>query len=68
MRAYISFIRSISSSSWDSVRECRGVYTYTVVVNDLDDGSELAGARSVVDENDATDLNVALESGIRGHD
>jgi hypothetical protein len=38
------------------------------VVNDLDDGSELAGARSVVDENDATDLNVALESGIRGHD
>lgn len=39
----------------------------TVVVNDLDDGSELAGRRSVVNENDATDLDVALESGIRGH-
>jgi len=37
------------------------------VVNDLDDGSELAGRRSVVNENDATDLDVALESGIRGH-
>lgn len=41
---------------------------YTVVINDLGDDGELAGRRTVVDENDAADLDVALESSILGHD
>ena len=44
------------------------VFTYTVVVNDLGDDGELAGRRTVVDENDAADLDVTLESSILGHD
>lgn len=49
-------------------RESERGLAYTVVVNDLDDGGELAGRGTVVNENDAADLDVALESGIRGHD
>lgn len=44
------------------------VKAYTVVINDLGDDGELAGRRTVVDENDAADLDVALESSILGHD
>jgi hypothetical protein len=41
-------------------------YTHPVVVNDLGNDRELAGRGAVVDENDAADLDEALEGGGRG--
>ena len=41
----------------------RAVQAHPVVVNDLGDDGELASGRTVVDEDDATDLDESLEGG-----
>lgn len=38
----------------------RNIGTYALVVNDLDDGSDLAGKGSVVEEDNAAQLDVAV--------
>ena len=42
-------------------RRSKGKHTHAVVVDDLDDGRELALERTVRDEDDAADFDVALE-------
>ena len=37
--------------------------TYSVVINDLGDNSDVTGRRSIVDEDDSADFDESLESG-----
>ena len=42
-------------------RRCERLETYPVVVDDLDNGGELAGGGAVLDEDNTANLNVSLE-------
>lgn len=46
--------------------QLRGSTTYSVVINDLNNGSELSLERSITDEDNTSDLDVSLEGTLRG--